>query len=119
MTTYFMACPYSHPDQSIVEARFDACTLAATKMSLAGFPVYSQITISHPMNLSAAKNMSGAKIDWAPIDKVFMDKCDEIIVLELDGWKESGGVQREIEYFKDRGAKVWLFSEFEKEMLSK
>ena len=119
MAVYFLACPYSHPDQSIVESRFDDCTLAATKISLAGFPVYSQITISHPMNLSLAKNMPGKKIDWAPLDKEFMDKCDEIIILELDGWKESSGVQREIDYFKDRGAKVWLFSEFEAEMLNK
>ena len=119
MAVYFLACPYSHPDKNIVESRFDSCTLAATKMSLAGFPVYSQITISHPINLSLAKNMPGEKLDWAPLDKAFMDKCDEIIILELDGWKESGGVQREIDYFKDRGSKVWLFSDFEKEMLNK
>nr|WP_256449240.1 DUF1937 family protein [Photobacterium sp. GJ3] len=51
------------------------------------------------------------------MDKAFMEKCDELIVLELEGWQESAGVQREIDFFRQKGAKVWMFSEFEKEFL--
>ncbi|PHS17082.1 MAG: hypothetical protein COA86_10505 [Kangiella sp.] len=118
MTVYFLACPYSDPDPEVVTKRFDECTKAAAAISLKGIPVYSQITISHPINQSVTENFKGEKVNWAPIDKAFMDKCDAIIVLEMPGWKESGGVQREIDYFKDRGAKVWLFSDFESKYLT-
>lgn len=117
MTMYFLACPYSHKDKNIVIKRFNECTKTAAKIFQSGRAVYSQITMSHPVNELIAQNDLGQHVDWAPIDKEFMDKCDEIIVLEMDGWKESSGVQREIDYFRNRGAKVWLFSDFEKEYL--
>lgn len=113
MKLYFIACPYSHANNDIVQQRFDLCTSVATRLTMAGYAVYSQITMSHPMNLIATK--LNKKIRWAPIDEAFMAKCDELIVLTLPGWDESSGVASEIEYFKSRNRKVWTYDNFSME----
>ncbi|SQI43150.1 Domain of uncharacterised function (DUF1937) [Leminorella richardii] len=112
MKLYFIACPYSDADPEVVIRRFNECTEAAAALSLAGHAVYSQITMTHPINEAVAR--AGKKIVWSPIDEAYMARCDEIIVLTLPGWEKSGGVAAEIDYFKSRGKKVWTYEEFTK-----
>ena len=50
---------------------------------------------------------------WAPVDAVFMEAMDELIVIDAPGWKESSGVAREIDFFKARNRRVSLWSEAE------
>lgn len=113
MKLYFIACPYSDKNKEVVEQRFNQCTEVATALSLAGHAVYSQITMTHPINLVASAQ--GKKITWTPIDEAYMSRCDELIVLTLPGWDKSSGVAGEIEYFKSRGRKVWTYDEFAQE----
>lgn len=113
MKLYFIACPYSDPNPEIVEQRFNQCTEVAAKLSLAGYAVYSQITMTHPINVVVSKQ--GKKISWTPIDEAYMARCDELIVLTLPGWDKSSGVAGEIEYFQSRGRQVWTYDEFAQE----
>jgi hypothetical protein len=40
-------------------------------------------------------------------DQPFMEMCDRIIVLQLQGWRQSKGVEKEISYFwNQRGIKA-------------
>ena len=48
---------------------------------------------------------------WAPVDAVFMDAMEELIVIDEPGWKESAGVAREIEFFRQRDRRVSLWSD--------
>lgn len=43
---------------------------------------------------------------WLSFDYTFMEICAQIVVLKLDGWEESMGVQREIAFFQSRGLPV-------------
>ncbi len=52
---------------------------------------------------------------WAPIDAVFLDAMEELIILDLEGWDKSAGIKREIEFYEGRGQRVSLWSEAEKE----
>lgn len=110
MKLYFIACPYFDPDPEVVEQRFEQCTYVAANLALSGFAAYSQITMTHPINETAARVKK--KITWAPINEAFMEKCDELILLTLAGWENSGGVANEIAFFKSRGRKVWTYDEF-------
>lgn len=116
MRKIFLACPYSHAERVIVEHRFQVCNFVAARIARGGSAVYSQVSMSHPIN-GYLTDLDKAAIGqlWAPIDKVFMDAMTEIIVIDEPGWKESSGVQREIEIFKDRGLRVSLWSEVEHE----
>lgn len=108
----FLACPYSHADSVVVEHRFQLCNSVAAKIARSGSVVFSQVSMSHPINAYLADlDRAGIGKLWAPIDAVFMDVMTEIIVIDEPGWKESSGVQREIEIFKNRGLPANLWSE--------
>ena len=88
----YLASPYSHPDSTIREQLFAACRAAAELMR-AGHIVFSPVAQCHPIA------QHGLPTDWSyweRVDRRFLEVCDEVVVLMLDGWRESVGV-REIE----------------------
>ena len=89
----YLASPYTHRDRAVCEQRFnDACFTAAALMR-AGFSVFSPIVHSHPLV------RYGLPIEWEfwqAHDCKHLRRCDSMIVLTLDGWKLSRGVQAEI-----------------------
>ena len=66
MRTVFLACPYSHADERVMEQRFEACNRVAARIVESGAAVYSQVSMSHPINL-AFENTAKADIGklWA------------------------------------------------------
>ena len=89
----YLASPYSHPDPSVREIRFrEACRAAATLIRL-GQAVFSPIAHGHPI---AAFGLPTDWRFWEPFDRRQLQRCDEVVVLMLDGWRESVGVQAEI-----------------------
>jgi nucleoside 2-deoxyribosyltransferase len=92
----YLASPYTHNDKAVMEERFINACKAAGRLLCAGFKVFSPIAHSHPI----------AQVHDLPVDYAFWSKynlswiswADRLYVLRLDGWKESTGVQKEIEY---------------------
>ena len=91
----YLACPYSHPDPIVRARRFEQATKAAARMINEGVFVYSPITHSHPMAVAGDLPLDWEF--WRKYDELFMSMCSKMVVLKLDGWKESSGVQAEIE----------------------
>ncbi|UTN74944.1 ethanolamine utilization protein EutH [Pseudomonas aeruginosa] len=116
MRKIFLACPYSHADAEVVEQRFRACNEVAATIVRAGHVVFSQVSMSHPINLCLAE-LDRAAIGrlWAPVDAFYMDHLEELIVLDLPGWRDSAGIRREMEFFEAGGQRVSLWSEVEHE----
>lgn len=116
MRKIFLACPYSHADEQIVHARFMACNKVAAKIVEAGHAVFSQVTMSHPVNLALEKT-DRADIGkmWAPVDALFLNMMDELVILDMEGWDKSAGIKREIEFYQRRDQCVSLWSEIENE----
>ncbi len=112
MRKIFLACPYSHADAEVVHERFLACNAVAATIIESGNCVFSQVSMSHPINL-AFENRDSAAIGklWGPVDAVFMEAMDELIILDLPGWDLSSGIKREIAFFEQRGRKVSLWSD--------
>jgi hypothetical protein len=115
----FLACPYGHDDASIVERRFSVSNSVASRIIRSGATVFSQVSMSHPINKEMG-DLDKAAIGklWGPVDAVFMEAMEELIVVDIDGWKESSGVAREIVFFKERGRPVSLWSEVESQFES-
>jgi len=99
----YLASPYSHPDAAVRETRFrDACRAAAKLMRL-GHVVFSPIAHGHCIC------EHGLPTDWRfwePFDRSQLERCDEVVVLMLDGWRESVGVQAEIQIADEVGKPV-------------
>ncbi|MFC9358597.1 DUF1937 family protein [Rhodococcus sp. NPDC057014] len=119
MRKIFLACPYSHSDERVVHERFLACNEVAATIVASGNAVFSQVSMSHPINL-AFKTIDPSDVGklWAPVDAHFMESMEELIILDVDGWDRSSGIKREIEFFESRGRRVSLWSQVSDEFVT-
>ena len=99
----YLASVYSHPDPTVREARFQAACCAAAELIRAGHTVFSPVAHSHPLTAF------GLPTDWQfweRQDRELLECCDELVVLTLNGWWESRGVQAEIRIAQELGKPV-------------
>lgn len=100
---HIVATPYSHPLAVVRELRFHAACRIAADLMRAGRIVYSPVAHSHPIA------QHGLPTDWSyweRADRAFIEVCDDVVVLKLDGWRESEGVQCEIQIATELGKPV-------------
>ncbi len=99
----YLASPYTHPDGDVRQARFDAVCRAAAELMRQGKTVFCPVAHSH------AIARYGLPLDWrywGRHDRRYLEVCDEVVVLTLDGWQESVGVQAEIAIARELGKPV-------------
>ena len=118
MRKVFLACPYGHDDPEVVASRFEMSNRVAATIVRSGHAVFSQVSMSHPVNL-VLKDLKREAIGrlWAPVDEVFMEAMDELVVIDMPGWDVSSGIKREIAFFENRQRKVSLWSAVEAEFV--
>jgi hypothetical protein len=90
----YIASPYSHESQNVMRDRFHAVCEYAGRMMQAGKVVYSPIAHSHPIAMRV-----GLPTDWEyweRFDRVMLQQCTELHVLQIEGWYESEGVRAEV-----------------------
>ena len=104
----YLACPYSHPDPAVREARFQAANMVAAKLMEAGEIVFSPLSMSHPIEGHMAEIHDTEW--WMRIDHAFMEHCDSCLVIDVPGWETSKGVGLEIEWFRACNRPVLLAS---------
>ena len=100
MKKLYLAIPYSgQEDYSFRKANYQAGILMDQ-----GYVVYSPISHTHPI-----ANECHLPTDWEywkNIDESFLSWCDILYVYCLPGWKDSKGVQAEIEIAKRLGKEI-------------
>ena len=89
----YLASPYAHPDPAVREARYQAACRATAELMRGGRAVFSPIVHSHPLT---AFGLPTNWAFWERCDRQYLERCDELVVLMLDGWPQSVGVQAEI-----------------------
>jgi hypothetical protein len=104
MKRIYLACPYSHHDARVREARFKRVNVFASMLMKCGDFVFSPISHTHP--IAEAGGLPGSWEYWEPYDRSFLEWADELHVLMLPGWKESIGVQAEIRIAQASGKPV-------------
>ncbi len=102
----YLACPYSHPDLEVRQQRFDAANLAAGRLISSGKHVFSPISHTHPIELASNGKLPAEWAFWAEYDERMLSNCDRLIVLAIDGWTSSTGVQAEIAIARKLGLPV-------------
>ena len=99
----YLASPYTHHDPDVRQQRFEAACRVAAELIRVGKTVFSPIAHSH------AICRYGLPLDWRfweRHDRRYLEACDEVVVLMLDGWPESVGVQAEIDIARSLGKPV-------------
>lgn len=107
---YYLACPYTSKEPNLQhklwteEYRFHCANRAAAKLLNDGHFVYSPISHCHPMAIDA--KLPGDWAFWQKYCKVSLKWCNRVMVLKIDGWETSTGVQAEIKLAKDMGLEI-------------
>lgn len=101
----YIASPYSGgANVELMEERFDAvCRFAGTLMQ-AGEVVYSPIAHCHP--IAVRIDLPRTWDFWQKFDTEMIRRCDEVVVLMLDGWDKSKGIAAELEIAKQLGKPI-------------
>jgi hypothetical protein len=100
----YLACPYSHPDPKVKDERCRKADRATAHLiDTKGWNVFSPITHSHPLAMCGLK---GSWEFWQKIDIEYLLLSERVIVLCLDGWRESTGVNAEIDIAKQLGIPI-------------
>jgi len=90
----YLISPYTHSDPAVQYHRYRQACRATAKLMAAGIPVFSPLCNSVP-----AVELGGLEMDhdgFMEIDLPLLHRCDEVLVIGLDGWAESKGVRREM-----------------------
>lgn len=116
----YVAGPYS-PVSGLVpglqaeikEGRFRALTLASCMLAQCKrWNPFSPITHSHPMHQIGS--LRGDWEFWKKIDTEYLSVSERIVIVTLDGWEKSIGVNAETEIAKSFGLSIWHMTEPEK-----
>jgi nucleoside 2-deoxyribosyltransferase len=99
----YLASPYSHLDIAVREQRFREACAAAVRLIAAGHVVFSPIVHGHPL---VGHGLPTEWAYWERFDRAHLVRCDEVVVLMLEGWRESVGVVAEIRIAEELGKPV-------------
>ncbi len=106
----YLASPYTSNDPSILLERFRKVCVVAGKLISEGFYIFSPIAHTHP--ISVASKLPGDWQYWEGYDRAIIKNCKCLVVLKLEGWEQSKGVQSEINIAKELGLSVEYIDEY-------
>jgi hypothetical protein len=101
----YLASPYSHADTEVREDRYRSVCRVAAKLMLEGTIVFSPIAHTHPIAKYGDLDALDADF-YLKFDKEFIEHSEVVYILQLDGWKESYGVNWEINFAREKGIPV-------------
>lgn len=100
----YLASPYSHPDRAVRVQRFEAACRAAAALMRGGVHLYSPIAHTHP--IAEAGDLPKGWDFWKQYDSAILSCCHTLIVLRIDGWQESKGIQAELQIAAELGITI-------------
>ena len=101
----YLAVPYS----GMKEESFRKVNTVAAKLMNDGHIVYSPI--SHCHSIAKQEKLPTDWNFWKTMDTAFIEWCEELHVLKLNGWDRSTGVNAEIDIAEHMGKNVVYLEE--------
>lgn len=102
----YLAAPYSG-DKETINARMELFGKCAARLINKGHfvvsPLYNHFILHH-------EDLPGDWDYWQHYSRATLAQCKAIIVLMIDGYSDSKGVQGEIEFATERGIRVYYLS---------
>ena len=105
---WYLATPYSRYPLGKEAAHQIACEMAARCFE-AGILVFSPIAHTHA--IAVYGKLDGGFDAWELFDISMMTAASGVIVVLMDGWKESEGIQREMLWCRDNNKPVIFMPE--------
>lgn len=102
MNIWYLATPYTHPERAVMVRRAEtAHELSGLLQAKYDVVAWSPIAYYHAIALR-----HGMRTDheyWLEIDAAYIRAFRRVMVAQMQGWRESRGVQWEIEFAKREG----------------
>lgn len=108
LSLLYVGTPYSKYPLGQDAAFVEAARVTARLMQ-SGLKVYSPIVHTHPMAVHGGIDALNHDI-WLPFDRAMMDKSDAMIVVKMDEWERSVGLEHEIRVFIEAGKPIYFVS---------
>jgi len=109
-TLYYLAGPYTHESKAIMNEREIQHSKCAVALKNQGMAVYAPI----PETTSLAK-LGGMQEtnweSWRDHDLNMLDRCDELLIMNINGWIQSKGVRGEVKFALQKGLPVHIIPE--------
>jgi hypothetical protein len=95
----YLASPYTHPDKAVMQQRFEAAERCLAWLLSMKIWTYAPIVHCHALAMKYA--LPPNHEFWLDYDRAMIYGASGVLVLKIDGWRESKGVMAEMLYAKD------------------
>lgn len=89
----YLIAPYSHEDKAVIEHRMKQICMADAHLMEQGYytmsPLFKHFILQY-------RSLPGDYNYWGDYSRNMLPRCDEAIVIKLDGWDKSVGVADEL-----------------------
>ena len=100
----YVATPFSKYEEGMDAAYEHACQVTG---ELLRYNIHAFSPIVHSYGISKHANIDPLDHKfWMRADTPHMDKCNALVVAQLDGWEESIGIGMEIKAFRNAGKPI-------------
>jgi len=99
----YLAIPYSHEDVLIRKYRFEIANKIAAALTREGRIIFSPISHCHPLT---DYGLPDSWEYWKKYAYEFLKVVKKLIVIKLNGWEKSIGVQGEIKIANELGVTI-------------
>lgn len=104
MKVIYIATPYTNDDFCILQKRYFESIEACKYVLDQGYCPFSPIVNYHPI---AMMHKTEIKFDaWEEIDFEMISRSDEIWVFKFEGWNQSIGIKKEINFSRKINKKI-------------
>lgn len=104
MSYHYLASPYSDPNPELQAYRYSEACRASAWLMKRGFLVFSTIAHNHPIAMRFGLRSDAAF--WWEYNQTMIRYSGGVIVLQIGGWRDSIGVEKEIKLANTLGIKV-------------
>lgn len=112
----YLAAPYSHENPEIETERNRIIDNVTMNLVIMGFVVYSPITHGCALVRSGILDDTEIGTDWKAWKHHclgMLEKADSMMILALEGWAESKGIDAEIDYCNKNQIPVTILTELD------
>ena len=116
----YLAQPYSDPSRITRGYRYWAALMASAILMKKGYTVFSPIAHGHRISSLLGPQAMGYD-RWKILDEAVIKSpaCKGLVILKLDGWKESEGLENEVYRAQAQDISIHYMAEAELEAATK
>jgi hypothetical protein len=114
----YVASPYSHVNPAIREHRYRTACRASALLMKSNIVVFSPL--SHSVSIAKIGDICDMEhAFWMSMDLPVLRRCDELLILGLEDWERSLGIQYEMFEALSRKMPITLIDEADIDLLPK